>query len=246
MHVGISAKVDSSSVVGAPTPLSIMGASTVAWWRADLGITLNGATVSAWADQGPNAFHLTQGTAASQPDYTAAGGPNSTPSVLFKGTDDFLRNTAIDRPAPNATPTFVWCVLRNVTWTINLRFWCFGTANLGLAVLAQVATPQINMANTTIVNANTGLTVNTYKRMEVYYSGSTSDYIKAGATSSTLPGTSAGVVDNAASFTLGARGDGLSPANIEVPEFAIYSALPSAAQLTALDAYAQNRYGAVT
>jgi hypothetical protein len=244
MRIGLGVYLVSSALPQEVTPQTIMGASTVAWWRADKGITLNGATVSAWADQGPSGFHLTQGTAAAQPDFVAAGGPNGTPSVLFKGTDDFLRNATLDRPAPSTTPTFVWTVMRQVTWGANLRFWCFGTANLGLAVLGQTATPQISMSNTTVVNANTALTVNTYKRMEVYFSGSTSDYLKVGATSVT--GASAGVVDNAARFTLGARGDDLSPSNVEYPEFAIFSALPSAAQLTALDAYAVNRYGAVT
>lgn len=54
------------------TPLQL-GSSLALWLRADLGVTLNGATVSAWADQSGNGRHATQGTAARQPTYNATG-----------------------------------------------------------------------------------------------------------------------------------------------------------------------------
>jgi hypothetical protein len=69
-----------------PTQLS----GCTLWLRGDLGVTLNGATVSAWGDQSGNASHFTQGTAAAQPTYEAAGGPLSTPDLLFDGSNDFL------------------------------------------------------------------------------------------------------------------------------------------------------------
>ncbi len=73
-----------------PVPLSIAG--LVAWYRGDLGITLNGTTVSAWADQSGNGNHLTQGVALSQPLYEAAGFGGK-PSVLFDGSNDTLVGT---------------------------------------------------------------------------------------------------------------------------------------------------------
>lgn len=62
------------------SPLDIP--NLAAWYRADMGITLNGATVSAWADQSGNARHMTQATAGKQPTYTAVG-INGRPSVTF-------------------------------------------------------------------------------------------------------------------------------------------------------------------
>lgn len=223
-------------------PALIMGASTVAWWRSDLGITLNGSTVSAWADQSGNGHHLTQGTAANQPTYNVSGGPGGKPSLLFDGSTERLVNTTIDRPAPNVTPTLVWAVLRQVTWNINVRFWGFGTANLGMVVLGQSGSPTIGMANPTAANLHGGMTVNVYKRLKAYFSGSTSDYLKAGSASATT-GASAGTNDNAAKFVLAARGDELNLSNIEVCEMLIASADTSVDQETSLSAYLASRYG---
>lgn len=59
--------------LGAPpwTPKAL-GSSLAIWLRADLGITLNGSTVSAWADQSGNGHHVSQATASKQPPVTAS------------------------------------------------------------------------------------------------------------------------------------------------------------------------------
>lgn len=44
----------------------------IAWYRADLGITLVGSKVSAWADQSGNGNHLSQSTDALRPAYVAS------------------------------------------------------------------------------------------------------------------------------------------------------------------------------
>jgi hypothetical protein len=62
-------------------PTNIAGA--VLWLRADLGITLNGADVSAWADQSASNVDALQGTAADQPLYRATGWSNGLPTVDF-------------------------------------------------------------------------------------------------------------------------------------------------------------------
>lgn len=64
------------------SPLSL---SPVLWLRADLGVTLNGSNVSAWADQsgtGDSNKNATQGTAAKQPLFTAANAAlNNKPTI---------------------------------------------------------------------------------------------------------------------------------------------------------------------
>jgi hypothetical protein len=55
------------------TPPTIFGASLKGWWRSDLGITLNGSNVSAWADQSGNGQNVAQVTATKQPPYHAGG-----------------------------------------------------------------------------------------------------------------------------------------------------------------------------
>lgn len=58
------------------------------WLQADAGVTLNGTTVSEWADQSGQGHHAYQGTAASQPTLvtTALGNPG----LRFDGLNDFL------------------------------------------------------------------------------------------------------------------------------------------------------------
>ena len=72
------------------------------WFRADLGITLNGATVSAWANQGTDAAgSLAQGVAANQPTYTAVSALGSRPALSFDATNDILTGASASLAQPN-------------------------------------------------------------------------------------------------------------------------------------------------
>jgi hypothetical protein len=53
------------------TPASLTG--LIAWFKADVGITLNGSQVSAWADQSGNGNNVTQPTTGNQPFFQATG-----------------------------------------------------------------------------------------------------------------------------------------------------------------------------
>jgi len=72
------------------------------WFRADLGITLNGATVSAWANQGTDAAgSLAQGVAANQPTYTAVSSLGSRPALSFDTVNDVLTGSSANLAQPN-------------------------------------------------------------------------------------------------------------------------------------------------
>lgn len=58
----------------------------VQWVRGDLGITLNGADVSLWTDQGPSPVTYSMTTAARQPAYGYATTNNGRPALTFSGT----------------------------------------------------------------------------------------------------------------------------------------------------------------
>lgn len=105
---------------GADTVPGICGSSLALWLRADLGVTLNGATVSAWADQSGNGRHATQGTGAAQPAYTASS-IGSKPALTFDGTDDFLACAATNIAAD---PCTLFAVCRTATQAN--RFVCDG------------------------------------------------------------------------------------------------------------------------
>jgi len=72
------------------------------WFRADLGITLNGATVSAWTNQGTDAAgSLTQATADKQPTYVAVSTLGGRVALSFDAADDILTGASVNLAQPN-------------------------------------------------------------------------------------------------------------------------------------------------
>lgn len=104
----------------------------VLWLRADLGVTLNGSTVSAWANQGTLGGSFTQGTAASQPTFSAAGGPNSRAALAFDGGDYLASDLAASNWAflhgANSTTFVVW---RTTSANPNTYFGVMSTCSSG-------------------------------------------------------------------------------------------------------------------
>lgn len=70
------------------TPADLANVSS--WHRADLGVTLNGSRVSAWADQSGNGHTLSQGTAGQQPLVTAGAVGGKTALTFAPGRQDNL------------------------------------------------------------------------------------------------------------------------------------------------------------
>lgn len=99
------------------TPLSILGASVLQWVRADLGVTLD-TGVSVWADQSGKGRNYVQATAGAQPAYSGSDATlNGQASMTFDGTDDKLVCSPFTLPAPATTPTWVWLIVKSITWT---------------------------------------------------------------------------------------------------------------------------------
>lgn len=67
----------------------------VFWIHAGVGITLNGADISDWADQSKDKNHLVQVTEADQPAFTASvAAINGRPAILFTEADGNTMKTA--------------------------------------------------------------------------------------------------------------------------------------------------------
>ena len=98
-----------SSGAAAWTPADL-GASLALWLDADDAstITINGSTVSKWDDKSGNARHVSQATAANQPNYTASG-LNGKQVITFDGTNDALINASagLMRAVSGATAVMV-------------------------------------------------------------------------------------------------------------------------------------------
>jgi len=234
--------------VGTPTPVilapvTIMSGNVVAGWdAADISGTPVpdiGVPVALWPDASGNGFDLS-GAGAAQPLWSADGGPNGQPSVLFDGIDDFLTNAALNLPAPGTTPTFFWVVMRQIAWTLDD---VIIESSGGLSFYQSAVSPEVRQFNGAEVNASNGMPLDTYKRIEVYFSNSVADYIKAGSV--TVTGANAGNIDANPGIWMGSSFTEASGfANIEVCECWIFNALPNASQIAQLNAYAALRYGA--
>jgi len=101
--------------------------TTTAWWldASDAAtITLNGSTVSGWADKSGNTKNASQATASKQPAYNASA-LNGLAAVTPDGVDDYMTAPVI---FPGTTPTdyFVIAALK----TINIINSGDNTANM--------------------------------------------------------------------------------------------------------------------
>ena len=69
---------------------AVLGSALAMWLDASDSstITLNGSTVSQWSDKSGRGNNASQGTASSQPTYTATGWVNNRPALLFDGSND--------------------------------------------------------------------------------------------------------------------------------------------------------------
>lgn len=159
------------------TPTSLSGC--VLWLRADLGVTLNGSTVSAWADQSGSGNHVSQGTAANQPTFTAndaACGNKAT--VAFDGTNDVLTSTN-SVVSGNADHTiflsFVWLTSGVFTGAVTV-----GGASTNSTVGSRLTKAFYGGAGVDIFGAGTLTTATRYTVGKVHASGNTVGYL-AGA-----------------------------------------------------------------
>lgn len=111
------------------TPKDVGGGTIKFWVRSDLGITLNGSTVSSWADQSGNGFNVTQGTAANQPTFVASA-QNGLPTVRGNGTSTILASaTGANFFGSGAYTVFgVW---KSTAGAASQFFLENGTGNLG-------------------------------------------------------------------------------------------------------------------
>jgi hypothetical protein len=217
----------------------VTSVSCLLYVQSDLGVTLNGSTVSAWADQSGNGNNFSQGTASKQPTFTT-NVLNGRPSVLFDGTDDDMTASGVDLPAPGTTNTFFWFVFRQVTWVLNDSIWCTGTAT-AMRIAQSTSTPNLSGANVTTGPNNAGASINSWVRGEHLYSNSTSDYLKLAATNAT--GTNLGNTNPASGLTLGRNQGSTTWGNTEWVAFGIFAGNPTSGEKTALSNAATAYWG---
>ena len=197
--------------------------------QADRGVTLNGSTVSAWADQSGNAKDYTQATPGSQPTYNATG-LNGRPTLTFDGVDDTL-TSALDLPANSTTPSFLWLLFSMPTWTSSDRI--VGSVGAADGCSLQEANPT-NRIRQQAGSANTpgNLALSTWYRLESLWAADVSGYMKCG------PASAGGAASNSGATTgraiANTMGGSTLLANIDVAAVLYFNGAPTAAELLAL------------
>lgn len=238
VQVGRSTRL--GRVVLVNTPLTILGANLLQWCRADLGVTI-ATGVSQWDDLSGNGRHYTQGTGSAQPAWGATSGPNGTPAITGDGVDDNLRALDLDRPVPGTSPTWMWIVLKQVTWTNTRRIYSNGNSSSTLCLVQTSPSPGLATYNAASSVTLPDLAVGVWGTVTTYFSNSPADYIQI---NDGTPATGVALGNNGpgTSFTL-FSGNNTLYGNVSIAEFVVADVLPSADQLTSLAAYRLARYG---
>jgi hypothetical protein len=213
------------------------------WYRSDLGITLNGSTVSAWADQSGNGRHATNGVAGRQPTYTTAAGLRGLPTLLFDG-GDILSTAAFNMP--RAMTLFV------VMGALTSRgmmvehgngdgFYCYAAGNAAAAVFGTTGIGYhraFQNPPTTWAPANS--------HIAVVYDEVNPPKLRA-ADAEITPTSTDGVAQAAQvrskSLFIGARSGLLIPHNGQISEIILYSRALAPAEISVIELYLFKRYG---
>lgn len=189
---------------GAPPFLPTQLSGCVLWLRSDLGITLNGSSVSAWADQSGQGNSASQGTGANQPTYISSGGGGGRPYLQFTqgGTQQIGGSLNLSEPleyfvAARTTSS-------SPSTTAVLMNW-ISSGNLVNCTLQVSASLNIEQFNASFANPVT-VTVNTDLILDSYFNGASSFLNVNGTTASgSNPGANTGT-----GYSIGNQGSGAS------------------------------------
>lgn len=162
----------------APFSPAALGASLIAWYRSDKGITI-GTGVSSWADLSGNGHNATQGTPANQPTYntTGGGGTGTFPyvSCATSGGAISLATSAFTLTQPNE-------VFLEAKWTSEANFrYIFDGAAVGntIAILDNAAVNSFAIDAGTLLSGT--VTPSGWQTWDAVFNGASSSLTVAGS-----------------------------------------------------------------
>ncbi len=220
-------------------PRTILAGMTLPW-IVDLAQpgTLVSGKVHIAPDQSGNGRNFTAGGA--DLTYSAAGGPNSNPYCQTNTTSNYLSNAAYTSPTPGTTPTFHYGIYRLDAWVLNSGF-TIGSTAAHFAIVGSTsgkfrAFNGVNSSELAVANG-------TWLRIFCQFNNSaTNDRLRIGA-ADTGTGTSFGnSASGAGKFLM--VGSAFSAMSMCYAFEAL--GVPSAGQITALDAWATRRFSGAT
>jgi hypothetical protein len=154
------------------------GATLIHWHRTDQGLHTSGGVVDQWDDLSGNGWDAV-GTTTTRPLFTASDSSISGyPSINFAKTGATkLVIAGLNLPAPGTTPTWVFAIGRYRTWTNNCQLIGGVSASRQALWLQPSAAPNMSIiSGGTAGQTNKALAINTWGRMEGYFSNGNTDY----------------------------------------------------------------------
>lgn len=155
-------------------------------------------------------------------------------SVLFNGTSHYLKCNAFTLNQP----TCVLMVVKQVSWTDGERITDGNSIDTGL-IQQITSTPRLRIYAGAAVGAIDTLTLGAVGVIAAVFNGASSS-VRHNMNAATTGNAGAA---NMGGFTLGAKADGVGPANIQVYETVIFPIAPSTAQLDRIVAGLMARHG---
>ncbi len=211
------------------------------WYRADMGLTLVGSDVDAWADQSGNGNHLPAGGAGNRPLYVATGfNGGAQPYVQGDGVAEYFLRTVFSMGAAVGAFTVAY-VCKALSGTNGRALWQYGTSVPPYVITTGgTALPNILGINNV---PSTGTSVLTTARLSTYWWDGATQKIYAGATQEDSDANANAGPADGGRFSVIAGTTGSVPINMQVAEAIVMRAALTPAELAALAAYATARYG---
>jgi len=232
-----------------------LGARLLMWSRSDLGATMNGSTVSDWADSSGNGNDFSQSTAIEQPTLASAG-LGGRPELTFDGSNDIMDGPSFYGMVSAADDWSIVIVVRDWTWGGHVQLY-YGRGALG-ALAGGVS--RFNLGVTSEAGAGLGFGVwnGTDGHVQAYGDDSQAQGAAAimvgvcnsgsltmrvnGTAGSTTSGT-LGLHSSATTLELGKGNTNVSKWDGAVSEVMIFDGVLRTNEVQELEAYFSNRYG---
>jgi Concanavalin A-like lectin/glucanases superfamily/F5/8 type C domain len=219
------------------------------WLKADAGVTINGTTVSAWADQSGNGYNVSQATVANQPIFQASDF-NGQPAISFDGSTDFLNNTVNNVVTPGAGRT-VFIVSKAACNSVALNYITFRRSTLLCSY--QSGSPNfiysdgVNAGNNASAPANWFDTIKAKPTILSFYnSGIAPNKLNLRMNQQAIVVSQSGGVaseSGTAGFSIGRREDGAYFGNGAIAEIIVYNSELNATDRTTVENYLATKYG---